>query len=380
MASLTQTAKQVRLMVNVVLVCILLFIGYRITAKIIEKLTAKPPEAVKPDFALGKLSYPKFNTVTIDENATYDLDLIAASLPTVPNIVPVYKKVPYTIGLLSPERAKEIAKNFGFDPEQFAEITPTLYKWTDLNLPRTMTIDLKTRNFEVSYDYQKDTSVFGVTAFRSKQDANTKAIQILNKAQSLPSDISSGKQITTLMTWKNSTLTEAGTYDVANSAQVYLQRQNIQVIDFAKKEYSYPVIGSTPDQGPIYLLISSSPEKNKDILNLKFNYYTVNQKESGTYYLKTAEKAWQELQNGEGYPVYFDAPAESTYSEIDIKEVYLAYYDQSEKQDFLEPIWVFKGETVLANKQKANFVSYIPAITSEWLEVSGAIPNEEIPQ
>jgi len=372
-ATLTQTAKQVKIMINVVLACTIIFIGYRIVVKIFQGLQTFTPTPIVPDNLLGKISFPTFSTVDIDSKVTYTLDLIDSDLPTSPKIMPVYTKIPYTVGLLSPERAKEIAKNYNYDPEQYNEITSTKYQWTDLNLPRNITIDLTTRNFEINYDYKKDPSVFTQTTFRSQQNASTKAIQILNRGKSLPDDINSGKQITTLMTWKNEQFTEATDYDTKNSAKIYFQRQDITIIDENEKENVYPAVGDTPDKGPIYMEISSSPEQNKDILKLTFNYYSVDTTKSGTYYIKSASEAWQEIQLGKGNVVFFDAPTGKTYSEIAIKRVYLAYFDQTVKQDYLQPIWVFVGEAKLNDKSRAIYISYLTAVTDDWIEKNEAV-------
>lgn len=381
MATLTQTAKNIRLMVNVILVFIILIIGFRVTYKIVEFFLPGPEDIPpKPDNALGKLSSPQFNVVGINPKATYNLDLIEASLPSSPTIMPVYKKIPYTIGLLSPERAKDIAKNLGFDPEQYEIVTPTLYKWNDLTLPRSVTIDLKTRKFTLTYDYQKDPSVFTQTAFRSDQDAQTKAIQILNQTKNLPLDITSGQQYATLLIWKENQLQNKGLNDTANAAQIYLQRENLKITPPGEKnEISYQVIGEIPEQGPISMLISSTPEKNKNILSLKFDYYTTDKESVGTYYIKTSHQAWEELNAGKVSPVVFAPPEGTNPTQIAIKSVYLAYYDQIEQQDYLQPIWVFVGEARLTVTEKVDFVAYIPAVTDDWLEKNQVVENETTP-
>lgn len=365
MATLTETAKTVRITVNIILAVFVIFIGYRVTVKIIQSLLPKPPiEPPKPTLSFGQLPYPTFEDLDIRVNSEvlYDLDLITASLPSAPNIIPVFKKVPYTTGLLSVERAKTMAKNFNFDPEQYKELSLTEYEWTDTEHPRTMTINLTTRKFNIAYDYKKDPSVFTEVEFRSDTSAASRATQILSSGRMLPEDISKGKKLVTLMTWKDNQLTEAERYDQTNAARIHLQRDDITITSYDEEEYIYPIVGETPTKGPITMIISSNTETKKNILDLDFNYFSIDQTDFGTYYLKPSQQAWAELQAGEGHIVQFDLPEEPNYEVIDIKKVYLAYFDQSGKQDYLQPIWVFEGESTMRNREKVDYVAYIPAL------------------
>lgn len=364
MASLTQTSKQIRMIVNVFLGLIVFVVVIRVSYKIIQLILQKEPEPPKPNMLLGKLPHPQFLEVEVNPSVKYELDLISSdTLPTEPTILPVYKKIPYTVGLLSLERAKDIAENFGFSKDQYEEVSPTEYKWTDLNLPRYMVIDIKSRKYRIWYDYAKDPSVFTETAFRSEKDIEVKTIQFLNTARSLPTDIASGTQNVELLTWKDGSLQKAQKYiDVANVGKAYLQRTKVVVTDFLSVKHEYPAIGETPEKGPIYILISSSPVSHKNILEMNFNYYTIDTKTSGTYYAKTANEAWEEVKNGLIKPVSFGATLDQSYEVVDIQNVYLAYYDQEDAQDYLQPIWVFEGEATLADRTKVAYAAYVEAL------------------
>ena len=90
---------------------------------------------------------------------------------------------------------------------------------------------------------------------------------------------------------------------------------------------------------------------------LEANYSRQNiMDESATYPIKTAQQAFEELQEGNG----FIASHSGDSTNVKIKEVYLALYSEGKLQQYLTPVIVFEGDN--------NFVAYVPAVTDEWIE------------
>ena len=90
------------------------------------------------------------------------------------------------------------------------------------------------------------------------------------------------------------------------------------------------------------------------IIQGKFAHQEISD-EKETYPIKTADKAFEELQQGKA----FIASYEGEDKNISIKKISLGYYIEDERQLYLTPIYVFFGND--------NFLAYITAVTDEWL-------------
>ena len=57
--------------------------------------------------------------------------------------------------------------------------------------------------------------------------------------------------------------------------------------------------------------------------------------------------------------------------------MYLAYYDQDEKQDYMQPVWVFQGDCTLDEpNENIKYFAYVPAVKEPWLVKNAAIVDE----
>ena len=77
---------------------------------------------------------------------------------------------------------------------------------------------------------------------------------------------------------------------------------------------------------------------------------------TATYPIKTAQKAFRELQTRQGFIVNVG----NNQQIITVRKASLAYFDSLEPQQYLQPIYVFSGDN--------GFQAYVRAIEAEWLE------------
>jgi hypothetical protein len=117
---------------------------------------------------------------------------------------------------------------------------------------------------------------------------------------------------------------------------------------YGRKLSGYPVEGTQ-----LMLAIGAHGDPIEFIMNWR-NYESYKE-----LAVKTPEQAFQELKtNGVAVGV-MDKP-----DKISINDMYLAYKTKpaSEKEEYLEPVWVFKGEVFVDGKPVMPVVQYVPAV------------------
>ncbi len=50
-----------------------------------------------------------------------------------------------------------------------------------------------------------------------------------------------------------------------------------------------------------------------------------------------------------------------------INNIYLAYYDTPNRQDHIQPIYVFEGSYNVGNKPGGDITLYFPAVDGKWI-------------
>jgi hypothetical protein len=99
---------------------------------------------------------------------------------------------------------------------------------------------------------------------------------------------------------------------------------------------------------------------NKDqIVELEYGYQKLDYSQVHTYPLRDVSLAWQTLQAGEGYI----ANKTSTGSAV-IRDISLGYYDDTNEQDYAQPVYVFRGD--------GDFIGLVPAVDAGYLTKEGS--------
>lgn len=350
MATLTETAYYTRRIIVILIASIIGLIVLKISVNLTKNIlhSLRPPPPSKPTVDFGKLPKIKFPEEEVKASQPeYRLETIEGVLPTLPGIAKVFFMPRETSGFLSLERAKDRAKKMGFtsSPEKISE---TVYRWfSPSETKASLEMDIGTGNFQITYDYQEDTSLLNASYLPKSEQATNEAKYFLKQGEYLPDDLKDGLAEYEYFSFAPPVLLPVTSYSEANFVRVYLFRTDIEELK---------VLPPHPQKPPVNFLFSGARENPKRMVEVHYSYFPVDLENSATYPLKPVNQAWQELQKGEG----FVANWKEEGREVVVRNVFLAYFDAEERQDFLQPVYVFEGDF--------EFAAYVPAIDPQWQE------------
>lgn len=131
--------------------------------------------------------------------------------------------------------------------------------------------------------------------------------------------------------------------------------------EIQKEEITLPIVYPQPPYSTMNFLVSTY-NANPEIVGANFAYQKplIDETNQATYPIKTAEEAFEELQQGKGYvAAYF-----GTENNIAITDAYLAYYLGDLTQKYIMPVIVFEGNN--------GFFGYISAIRDDWITTTAS--------
>lgn len=310
-----------------------------------------PPPPPAPEEKFGKLPAIQFpSSQTNPGSLSYHLETIEGIPPNLPTLGRVYFMPEANPGVLALERAKEKAKQLGFEsePQGFDETT---YRFQNAaNLPATLEIDIISGNFKLFYPYSTDLDLLANKTLPTDTQAIAEARSFLAKADVLTDDLKEGKGEVSYWRLEGGNLVPAVSFSEADFVRVDLFRTDVGDL---------PILPPNPRQANIYFLFSGAKQTEKRIAEVGFIYNAIDRELSSTYPLKTASQAWQELQAGQGYIANL---GRNENGKVTIRKIYLAYFEEGKgsAQKFLQPIFVFEGD--------GDFLAYAAAVSPELTE------------
>ena len=309
---------------------------------------AHPPAPPPPTVAFGKLPKLKFPERTGLPTLTYKLENISGTLPKLVDRAKIFFiPKPYP-NLLAWDNTKTWAKKIGFtqEPEKTEEFS---LRFETGNIAKTtLDVNVLTKNFTLTYDWQNDLQILSQGNPPQEAQAISSAKSFLQTANSLTDDLANGEGKVLYFKYSEGNLVKALFFSEANFAQVNLFRQDIDKIK---------VLPPNPKSSNVVVKLSAAKDRGRSIIEVKFVHFPISLDNFATYPLKDAASAWTQLKNGQGFIANL---GDNTDGNITIRSVYLAYYDSEESQNFLQPVIVFEGDK--------DFYGYVPAITDSWLE------------
>ncbi|MBU1032192.1 hypothetical protein KKE03_04725 [Patescibacteria group bacterium] len=327
--TLTQTAILVKQLIAISIIALVLgiggFIGYKIWYA--NYLASLPPIEEKPDSKFGSLPEPNFPKSTVSSsNFTYSLDTTTGGLPKVgkdpgfEKIIKVYFVTQTFAGFLSPDKSQALAQNFGIKiPPDIISETRYAFKENDKNL----LINLDNGNF--TYINEATLSA------KESLDDDTKLVsgfmQTLSTLGILKDDLKNGR----------SKIIRSN----EDIAQIFLWPAQVDKKEIFTPDFNKSLINAEVSKGAYDI---------NNYLSLNFTYYPIDTTTYATYFLKTAEAAFEDLKSGKGVVVI-----EPNKPQVSITSVYLGYYLSENYSPYLMPIYIFEGP---------NFVAYVNALSS----------------
>ncbi len=317
-------------------------------------------DSIRPDYKFGAVPAIQFPYQPASSKpATYKTNLgrwPSFGEPTFAGMkmVNVYKLQNAGFSLSADQKARQIARKLDFrsQPQILSERT-YLYNNPGPPLQETLQIDLKTMFVQFSTNYLSSSNIFAtLDAYGNRQiPQRTSAIKaakdFLALAELLPDDISDQGSSVDYVTAIGNSLQPVNSALEADYARVNLARQGLPGTRDGEST-TYNFFG--PDGfGSIQAVVGRDGTGMDSVVDLTYNYYAMDLNDAGTYLIRPVSQAWEALQAGEGYVINPRGLQSATITSVE-----LGYYESHEEQDFLLPIYVFRGES--------DFVAYVMAL------------------
>ncbi|EKD89872.1 MAG: hypothetical protein ACD_32C00118G0004 [uncultured bacterium] len=317
------------------------FTGYKIWYA--YYLASLPPVEEKPDTKFGQLPQPDFPKSSVSSsNFSYSLDTTTGGLPKAgkdpgfDKILKVYFVPQSFATFLSPERSQKLAEKFKliFPPDILSE---TKYSFKDNG--KSLLVDLDNGNFSYTNE-----SVSANAALEDETKLVSGFKRTLTDLGILNDDLSNGKAEVNFLKTSGTKFSITKQKSEAQAAQISIWPSAID----KKLIYTAAFTNSL-----VNAIVFGSADKLENYASLDFIYYPPDTTTYATYPIKTADIAFEDLRSGKGVVII-----ESDKPQVSITSVSLGYYVPENYSPYLTPIYVFEGP---------NFVAYVPAISSEFL-------------
>jgi hypothetical protein len=350
MASLTEASILTRKIIRYGLYLLIIVIVGRFLWWAGTSLYARlnPPEPPKPTAAFGKLPklpFPEDPSKKL-ENVTYTLQTTDGALPTFPELVAIYQMPEPQSNLQGLEAAKQKAQSLGFSQDGKLSIdkVPNIYRFDKIGKPSHLTMNIITGVFSISYDVASDPTVLGQQPPAPSQ-AVSQAQGYLTRAGSDAEDLV-GPTTTEFLRAEKGNFVQASSLSEADVTKINIFRKN-----YGPKE-EYPAVTANMPEANVWLMLSG---RTNEVLAAEFHYFPVDSTKSGTYSIKTAQQAWDQLKEGKGY---IANPGQRSTTEVIVRKVYLGYYDAGQYTPYYQPVVVFEGD--------GGFFGYVPAVVDDF--------------
>ncbi|MCA9392525.1 hypothetical protein KC614_05015 [candidate division WWE3 bacterium] len=392
--TLTQTAQAFRTFVKVFAVLIVAVIAIRGGTLMFEIFfPPEPPEPPAPVFDAKFGALPVLNITTslaqYADNYSGRLDLLQSSLPTTPEVAYVYPVLKAPYGFLSEDRAKEVADAFGLfgDPYKLSAIESV---WRGPN--QTLTVNDQTLNFFYQYRYNLDPSVFVNGTYTSAQQVII-AAQELRESYNIfggyADDLGVLQPKIYLVKYQNQTLQPATDFSDVTAVRVDFIRNRITYALGGQSTRTYDFVSPNYVGSVAYVLMGTKDLTTPQPLEVSHTLWRYNASEGGTYPVLSSVKAWEMLQaQPQKYTVYVGnlslGPLDRntsipTISTLTVKTVTFSYYNPKNEMDYIQPVWVFKGKAGLNVGGELDWVAYVPAIDTAYVDTSTITPTATPP-
>lgn len=308
-----------------------------------------PPPPPPPTVGFGilpSLQFPEQDDE--DKPLTYTLETANGTTPYFSDRAKVFLVKHNAPNLLADGNAKQLASTYGyvFEPNK---LPGNIYRWTKSSpLESTLEYNIISQHLRLTTDYLAHPELLTNPDLPTAFDAVQRVKDFLRKGDLLGADMATASGEVSYLKALGDEVGPAVSPSDADYIQVDLNRTPIDL--------QYRMFTPNGFEGIVTAILTGSLKDQNSILHLVTGYHPIDYTFVHTYPLRSSNDAWKLLKAGEGY---IASPAENENAVI--REVYLGYYDTPDKQDYLQPIYVF-------HNPEDGFLGYVPALDPEYTQ------------
>jgi hypothetical protein len=342
MASLNETAHFSRIAIKYGAIALVVMIVGRfllgIAGDVYKKMFPEAPEPPTVGFGvIPDIIFPGLNS----GDYSYQLETPTGTLPQFQDRMEVFPYILERPNLLALEQAIEEADQMGFDLEP-QQISADSYLWrVNDEVPGSMEMNVQDGTFLMEFDWTKAPDFLVEQTLINETNAKQRIENFLQSPGLLPADLSDAPYTVTYLKAAGRSFEKTVSLSEADFVRFDLFRKPITDL--------FPVMTLDANTGVVETIVSTNPSKAW-LIFLKYNYFPVDYERVETYPIKTTNLAWEELLAGKGSVAKIDPGIET----VIVRSVELGYFEAFDKQPYLQPIYIFRGDN--------NFVAYIQAV------------------
>jgi len=347
MASLHETAHYSRFAIKYgAIVLAVMIVGRFALGVAVNVYKAIFPEAPEPPTVgfgiIPKVVFPEMNS----GDFTYRLETPTGMISEFQDRMEVFPYVLERPNLLALEQATTQAAAMGFEGQP-QQINATDYLWSIFTqVPGTLYMNVYDGTFMIEYDWNKAPDFLVEQQLLNETSVNQRLQDFLQSPGLLPQDLANAPYTVTYLKASGRSYEKTVSLSEADFIQFDWFRKPIQDI--------FAVMTPDATTGVVQAIASTNP-RQAWLVYLQYNYFPVDYARVETYPLKPAAQAWEELLSNQG----FVARIEPGIEQIVVRSVELGYFEAFDKQPYLQPIYIFRGDN--------QFVGYVQAVKSPTL-------------
>lgn len=378
--NLVEMAALIRKVILIVAAVIALIVTFFILKPALKGMwiTLFPPKDL-PTPIYGKLDPLEFIEKPItNANPKITLNTKDGKLPReIPKSMIVYQIALPPYNFSAGKDAQTHAAQLGFtDDELITDLKDKVYGWRDKETNGILRINIETKEISLNTPMAGKAGLIA-SGILKKDQAKGIAVSMLNGI----SRFDDPPYIKGFQTEIEGRIVGSR----IEKSEVAFETQLVRV-DFFRSANDYPTLGPDPKQGLINVtLIKSESNREGDLTALNFPIIEYHSWEivpplptqTATYPLLPIVNAWEAVaENRKGVIVsvipkdksIFDPYSPVRADHILINNIYLAYYDTVDRQNFLQPIYVFEGTYNVGNRPGGAIVIYFPALDGRYIK------------
>lgn len=284
-----------------------------------------------------------------------------------PDKMKVYKFKPQQYSYLAGKNAITEAEILGFTEKDLtSDLKGTIYRWRNSITSSTLTIDINSRELELTTSLNNKSSNFTPGTI-NEESAKRTAVKTLSSIYRFNDELyPKGTQKVALGNYVGNRIQE--TTDPTEA--------QIALVDFYRSIENYPIFGPDPSKGLLRVVVRRQSEKPDPMNNplVQAKYWELSTQSDATYTIIPVTEAWSMIQQGKGIVTSvkpknsnsFETYTPVSVEKIFIDNVFLAYYENEKYQTYLQPIYVFSGTYTSRGSSGGDIVLYYPAVSGQY--------------